>query len=426
MVRSNSMRVFFMVLAIASWQLAQLALGSAIPANAAGRTIVINEAGKAIKCTVLKVWHQDDGTGAMMVECLDNGEKMTIIETGNQKPGGKVLAARIYHWGRGNNQPPTGVPMPPGYVIQQAQADPEATTAASEKKKPIVLPGKDKDMLPMVVETAPAPVPPAAELPEINGKAGPSSAVTCPGSNEPLPEIQNKKESKTAGKSLHDRFRLNRGSEKGSPMPVKETQVAANSSSTVTASPYAQPVWNQVTTPAKEANTVKTVASLPDVPQQPVPAAPAVPQTVAKPDVPQQPVPATPAVPQTVAKPDVQDLPPSDWRESWGKLKDSTPAPTGKAEKKVTAKTAVTKAPAANGNSEKPAKVDPLLDPEAYSKVPASDKIAQKVDVMKSEDAKVRATLQPKLADVPAPVVPMAQKAAPASDLPPDDYRPEA
>jgi hypothetical protein len=408
MVRSNSIRVFLMVLAMASCQLDQSVFASGIPANAAGRTIVINEAGKSIKCTVLKAWHLDDGTGAMIVECLSDGEKLTIVESGKQKSGAKVLAARIYHWGRGNTQSPDGVPVPPGFVNQQAPGTPEATAhpVVQETKKPVVLPGKDKENMPVVVEMAPAPTSPAVELPAISGKAGPSSTVTCPGSNEPLPDIQNNKETKTAGKSLRDRLRLSRESDKSSPMPVKETQVAANSSTTVTSTPYAQPVWNQVNAPAKESIAAKSTASLPDVPTQAAPAA--VPMT------------------QSVAKPDGQDLPPADWRESWGKLKDSTPAPTGKAEKKVMAKNEPVKQATTSNISDKEGKVDPLLNPEAYSKAPASEKIAQKVDVMKTDDAKVRATLQPKLADVPAPVVTKTEKPAPASDLPPDDYRPEA
>jgi hypothetical protein len=398
-----------MVLAMASWQLDQSVFASGIPANAAGRTIVINEAGKAIKCTVLKTWHLDDGTGAMIVECLSDGEKLTIVESGKQKSGSKVLAARIYHWGRGNSQSPEGVPVPPGFVNQQTQSAPEATAqsvSAQETKKPVVLPGKDKENMPVVVEMAPAPTSPSVELPAISGKAGPSSTVTCPGTNEPLPEIQNKKETKTAGKSLRDRLRLNHESEKNSPMPVKETQVAANSSTTVSSTPYAQPVWNQVNSTGKDNAPAKSTVSLTDVPAQPAPV-------------------ATP-VPQTVAKSDSQDLPPADWRESWGKLKDSTPPPTGKSEKKTAAKTIVTKTATASSDSDKPEKVDPLMNPEAYTKAPPSDKIVQKVDVMKSEDSKARATLQTKLADVPTPVVTKTEKPAPSSDLPPDDFRPEA
>jgi len=64
---------------------------------------------------------------------------------------------------------------------------------------------------------------------------------------------------------------------------------------------------------------------------------------------------------QKIVKKDSDTAPPKDWRESWGKLKDATPPPTAKAEKKTKPKTEVAakpeKAPASKVKSEK---TDPL------------------------------------------------------------------
>jgi hypothetical protein len=119
---------------------------------------------------------------------------------------------------------------------------------------------------------------------------------------------------------------------------------------------------------------------------------------------------------------------PPDWRESWGKLKDSTPAPSGKAEKKTINNAQVAaKQMKATHAPEKVEKVDPLMDPEAYSKTPPTEKVIQKIEVMKADNEKVRAALQPQTAVLPEPV---AKSKAPATtpesmDLPPDDFHPE-
>src|SRR5258708_813146 len=192
MVRSNSIRIWFALLAAITWQLGQLAASSGIPANAVGRTIVVTEAGKQSKCTVLKVWQTADGAGAMLVEAIDTGEKITIVQAGQAGESGKPLAARIFHWGRGHTKPPAGVPGPPGGENQGTAAqDTEQSIRSVEKKKTVVLPGAKTASLPEVVEMPAAPLSEAKEPPQISGKSGPTSTVSYPAGTDPLPEEKN-------------------------------------------------------------------------------------------------------------------------------------------------------------------------------------------------------------------------------------------
>jgi len=71
------------------------------------------------KCRVIQTWFLPDGSRAFQVQGLDNGEMMTVVETGPTTPVApkgdhhfQAVATRIYHWGN-SMSPPSGVPLPP-------------------------------------------------------------------------------------------------------------------------------------------------------------------------------------------------------------------------------------------------------------------------------------------------------------------------
>ncbi|MFL5240489.1 MAG: HEAT repeat domain-containing protein [Gemmataceae bacterium] len=399
MVRSNSIRIWLALLAATIGQQSRLIASSGIPANAVGRTIVVTEGGKSAKCTVLKVWQTADGAGAMLVEAIDTGERISIIQAGQIDGSGKALSARIYHWGRGHTKPPAGVPFPPGEEIKTTPAA-ESATRTVEKKKTVVLPGAKTASLPVIVDTPAAPLSQAQEPSQITGNAGPTSAVCSPSGNNALPEIKNHRDTKTSSKG---------------------PQLTSHSPPVYSGSPYARPVWTQ----SGAANTDAGGPLITAAPAQ----SPARTATTTMPAISlPQPAPAVSPLPVTMKKETVPDQP-ADWRESWGKLKDSTPAPSGKAEKKTIKTTQVAVQPMkVNSGLEKVDKADPLMDPEAYSKVPVSEKVVQKIEVMKADNEKVRAALQPKTTILPEAVAPVRAPVSTSAslDLPPDDFHPDA
>ena len=88
------------------------------PGDPADRIMVVHENGRKIRCRVEETWQLPDGRVAHLLQALDTGEKITIVDdqaalldpaVKNQKGTPK----RIYAWGIGRKTPPEGSPIPP-------------------------------------------------------------------------------------------------------------------------------------------------------------------------------------------------------------------------------------------------------------------------------------------------------------------------
>jgi hypothetical protein len=105
-----------------------------------------------MRCRLLRRWQMGQGCYACQMQCLDNGEMMTIVEDGpvtpvpGAPPGSRVraVASRIFHWGRYNTSP-QGAPVPPMEVI------PPTVVAGPVRGDFVVCP------TPIVMEGAPFP-----------------------------------------------------------------------------------------------------------------------------------------------------------------------------------------------------------------------------------------------------------------------------
>lgn len=130
-------------------------------------------------CRLLKTWTTDDGRKAFLLEVLDSGERLTVVQKGGARPGSNQVGATIYRWGNGD-APPKGSPVPPpeGAVCQVAHATeaPEPRPPAGTPRPapapavggilPATLAAAAADRLHRVTHTAEAPElrPPAAPL----------------------------------------------------------------------------------------------------------------------------------------------------------------------------------------------------------------------------------------------------------------------
>lgn len=86
----------------------------------AERIMTLYENGKAIRCRVVGSWPEANGT-AYQLQSLDNGELITIVETGPAasapSEGRRTVRTRNFHWGLLNRNPPRGCPTPPTHVM---------------------------------------------------------------------------------------------------------------------------------------------------------------------------------------------------------------------------------------------------------------------------------------------------------------------
>ncbi len=86
-------------------------------ADPAERIMVVHENGKSTRCRVLESWQLPDGRVAHLLEALDTGERITIVD--DQAPAGdrvvnpRAMPKRIFSWGLGRKTPPEGSPVPP-------------------------------------------------------------------------------------------------------------------------------------------------------------------------------------------------------------------------------------------------------------------------------------------------------------------------
>lgn len=86
------------------------------PADPADRIVTVDEGGKKTRCRILETWRMPDGRTAQLLEALDTGEKITIVDEPGMTPDAKrpqAMPKRIFAWGQGRRVPPEGSPLPP-------------------------------------------------------------------------------------------------------------------------------------------------------------------------------------------------------------------------------------------------------------------------------------------------------------------------
>lgn len=115
-------------------------------ADPAERIMVVHENGKSTRCRVLESWQLPDGRVAHLLEALDTGERITIVD--DQLPSGehmtnpRAMPKRIFSWGLGRKTPPEGSPIPPhlrqdsGVVIKNQTPPP---VGAVPKEGPAII-----------------------------------------------------------------------------------------------------------------------------------------------------------------------------------------------------------------------------------------------------------------------------------------------
>src|SRR5262245_9572126 len=80
------------------------------PGEGAERVMVVHEGGKSTRCRVLESWQLPDGRIAHLLQALESGEKVTIVDehapTGDPaQRGSRGMPKRIFLWGVGKNTP---------------------------------------------------------------------------------------------------------------------------------------------------------------------------------------------------------------------------------------------------------------------------------------------------------------------------------
>lgn len=123
------------------------------PADPADKIMVVHENGKATRCRVLETWRMPDGRVAHLLQALETGEMITIVD----EPGAvsemtqnpRAMPKRIFAWGQ-RRQSPEGAPVPPhmqidsGIVIKNEALPPvDATPVAG----PVILNGGAEEKL---------------------------------------------------------------------------------------------------------------------------------------------------------------------------------------------------------------------------------------------------------------------------------------
>jgi hypothetical protein len=442
-------------LAVAS---AGLARGQATPADAAGppkdHFVTIQEVGtKPLRCKLLKSWYEPDGTKAYQVQSVSTGEMISILETPTGQavaPGsdkGRAEASRIVHWGVAKH-PPFGTPEAPADATVLGTPMPDPTARLAKTPQPLQ-PYTVKD-------------PPAGGWPEAYAHEAPK-----PKPVSPTPSAQMTKSVVTSPTSAPVATLATRPAATPAASVAKQNPVNANSGpavsrittstttapavkpapATTTAAPVVKPAPASTTVAPVVKQTLANPVAAPIIP--PAPAVTANPAPIVKfpvltnpgpspattttsaPAVSKLPVttnsvmaPAKAPVIAPAASPlpvaDVKTAEPtkpaaSDWRQSWGKVEEP---------KSPLLKSAATPTIA-------PRKVDPLQDPESYSKVSVDDRIAKKLKETsaKGADKSVTETVVKSTVDAPTPpptakALPVGFQPAGAALMPPATNKP--
>ncbi len=139
------------------------------------RTVTLQQKdGLPEPCRVLKTWTTPEGRTAYLLQSLDTGEMLTVVQKGSAKGGAAQVGATIYRWSNGI-VPPKGSPSPPpdGGIRQAAY-----TTEAPPPLRPIVLPRVATVSVMADVSSAPpapvavAAVPVEAAVPAVSCASG--------------------------------------------------------------------------------------------------------------------------------------------------------------------------------------------------------------------------------------------------------------
>ena len=122
------------------------------------RFLTVNEKGNApIKCRLILVWTNKTGQQCYLVEALETGKKITIVQ--NDPNSKEKNSTTNYHWVN-SNTPPANCPIPPEYnssiakTLQKELPKVEATTAINNSTVVPMQTAIQKDTKPLKIETA--------------------------------------------------------------------------------------------------------------------------------------------------------------------------------------------------------------------------------------------------------------------------------
>lgn len=356
----------------------------------------VQEVGRPpLKCRILKSWYEPDGTRAFQVQAVSTGEMITILEGGASgvAPGqrdAKPVESQIIHWGPANH-PPAGTPEAPKDAAVYGGQSP-TPSASSPQPRTASDPAK-----PYAARTPPGGWPaayagqPPAKLQQ-SPAALPVKLAQAPVSTQ-TPVVR--PEDKAVKKQPPAESAKQQTLPPTTPAPVAGKPPAVTAAKAPTAAPVpSAPVVAPAPSPMPTV-TVKTPPPSP-APSVQVPPPSSTPVQQVKSAVPGandppvskwSPVPVPlPSTQATAATPDSSAAVPaklatttttvsvrtteaikpadSDWHQSWGKVEQPKSA------------LLVSAAPP----SPPPArpKVDPLMDPETYSRVKTDQMISRR------------------------------------------------
>jgi HEAT repeats len=104
--------------------------------NSADKIMVVHENGRSTRCRVMETWQLPDGRVAQLLQAVETGEMITIVDEPNTNPdvkNARAMPKRIFTWGEGRRTAPEGSPIPPhlqlasGVVIRNETPPPNGT-----------------------------------------------------------------------------------------------------------------------------------------------------------------------------------------------------------------------------------------------------------------------------------------------------------
>jgi len=97
--------------------------------------VTVHENGKATRCRIMETWRLPDGRTAQLLEALDTGERITIVDEPGTHVGAmenpRAVPKRIFMWGQGRRMPPENSPVPPHLRIDSG------TVLKNESQPPV-------------------------------------------------------------------------------------------------------------------------------------------------------------------------------------------------------------------------------------------------------------------------------------------------
>ncbi len=453
MVRSYWIGPVLLVLAVTGLAWGQALPSGSTPAAPKEKTITVQETDKPpLKCKVLKMWHEADGNRALLVQAVTSGEMLTIVQT-TATPGdqGKIAATTIYHWGD-ETKTPRGAPAAPADAT--VLGTPRNSVEFPKTPYPPKTPG-DMQKVAAVGQKWPEAFQPEAA----NAKPVTSAAPTTVAHRPTMAGKQADADKvwpaafapeDTSPKPAMPIQMIGLDTKKGGPVidptaPGMPIQIKGNTKNTVGGT-GPKPVVTEIvrgddkTTPGG----VTYVPSVNGIGNKTVVQVPTNAVSVVEPNT-------TDTEPQVATAIDASKLP--DWHQSWSKV-EKTPAavkkpeppqpvvkvepvkkpepprpvealPVVKAEpvKKPEPPHTVVEAPVVQAETKKPdakkgdlphaetKKIDPLMQPDRYTKVPGAGD-AKPVPAVKST------TTDAAVSTVKAPVTPLPELTKPAPAIP--------